>query len=219
METLRQFYLTIAIKSLMRQLTIFLILISTNVFSQKHLGFGQIKADSTFSCIDQLNIIYQEGGTYNGHSTGLKSICQSGNEFEIRLFVAHRPSVSWDLFVITFNNNIWSATKYSFDWGRKSFDTAQPITISDLRPKNGFDSLFSNLKMNHVFTLPDQNVLAQEILVHDGNIYFLTFKADNKFRRFYFEDPDAYKEHFKNIPEFINFGNIVYFFYKELEKE
>ena len=134
----------------MRYLPILLVFVSTNLFAQNYLDFQEFKEDTNFICNNQINIIHQIGKEYNGHSTGLKLICLSKSEIEFRLFVSHRPSSSWDLFVLTYGNNIWSATKYSFSRGKKSFDTLNPITATVMNPKYGFDTLFSNLKINHV---------------------------------------------------------------------
>lgn len=195
--------------------TFFLLLISTYAYTQERLYFGKIIADTGFSCNDLY--IQREGITPNGHSAGLKTICQSENELEIRLFVVHRPSLTWDLIVLTYNKGAWSLLKYWDNFGRTNYDTAHPVQMFSVKPKQGFDSLFSSLKMNQVFTLPDQDLLTKDYLVDDGNIYFLSFKAGNKMRRYYFENPEEYKEHFEKIKEFQFYDNIASIFYEAIK--
>jgi hypothetical protein len=63
-----------------------------------------------FSCDDYE--IQMEATTNSSHTTGLQTICQSKNEFELRLYVAHRPFAAWDLFVLAYNDSTWTATRY-----------------------------------------------------------------------------------------------------------
>jgi hypothetical protein len=104
------------------------------------------------------------------------------------LYVAHRPFAAWDLFVLAYNDSTWTATRYLYDLGRSLRDTAHPIKILKLMPEYGFDTLFMKLKKNNVFTLPDQKKLKYKGDVDDGNIYFLSYKVKNKFRRYSFEN-------------------------------
>ncbi len=194
--------------------TILLLSVSTYAYAQERLCFGKIIADTGFSCNDLY--VQREGMARNGHSAGLKTICQSENELEIRLFVVHRPSPTWDLIVLTYNKGTWSLSKYLDNIGRTNYDTAHPVQMFSVKPKQGFDSLFSSLKMNQVFTLPNQDVLTKDYLVDDGDIYFLSFKAGNKMRRYYFENPEEYKEHFEKIKEFQFYDNIASIFYEAI---
>ena len=134
-------------------LILFLLLYSTKILSQNHLDFGQVKGDKTFSCND-VREVQRESARKNDNSTILKPICQSQNELEIRLFVGHAPSISWDLFVLTYNNGVWTAMKYYYDFERTFRDTSGPIYSVKLNPVYGFDSLFKNLKTNNIFSLP-----------------------------------------------------------------
>lgn len=209
---------TNASRYLVKSFYCFILLLSTNVFSQKHIQFGIIKADPNFSC-DNMEI-QTEGTTRNGHSTGLNTIYNSPNELEIRLYVTHRPTFDWDLFVLSYNNNNeWSFSSYSHSMGKKDYDTSHPIHMVHIDPKQGFNSLFNSLKKNHIFTLPEQSELTKEYLVNDGNIYFLTFKVGKKFRRYYFENPYDYKQHFKRIKEFQYYYNIASLFYETIERK
>lgn len=204
-------------RAITKQILLLSIFHSTQVLSQSHLNYGKVLTNKKFTCNEQS--IQREGDTYAGYSTGLPTICQSKNEFEIRFFVAHRPVEDWDLFVLTYNNGTWTATRYWYDFSRKNHDFDHPIKFFTLRPKYGFDSLFVALKQNNVFTLPDQQSLKYKGDVNDGNIYFLTYKVNNKFRRYSFENPDIYKEGNKSMRVFENYDNIASLFYDDLSKD
>jgi hypothetical protein len=202
---------------LTRHLLLFLLFCSTQRSSQAQLNYGKVLNNKKFSCSDYR--IQMEATTNSPHTTGLQTICESKNEFEIRFYVPHRPSSEWDLFVLSYDSGVWNATKYLYDFGRISFDTAHPIKIFKLKPKYGFDTLFMNLKENNVFTLPDQQKLKYKGDVDDGNIYFLSYKVKNKFRRYSFENTETYREENKGMKEFENYDNIATIFYEDLEKK
>ncbi len=194
----------------MIRLTLFLSILITNVKSQSKLDFGGILADTNFSLTS---------GLFNGEKEcGLDSIIKSKNELEIRLSVGHLPSTAWDEFVIVFNKGIWSTTKFSYLFGRKSFDSLNPIEVFKLKPTMGFDSLFINLKANKIFILPSQEKLNVKEDISDGTRYILTFKAGEKYRTYYFNNPSLYQIEYPDKLEFKYYSNISLLFNRELQK-
>ena len=81
------------------------------------------------------------------------------------------------------------------------------------------DTLFSTLKKNRIFVLPDQKDLTLKSGVDDGNEYILTFKAGNKFRSYEFNNPDLYLVSNKKVSELENYVNIINILFNWLRQE
>ena len=195
------------------KLLVFFLLISIRGASQISVDIGQTKTDSEFACDGFLNVRDGKGLYY---TTDLTNICQSKNDLDLRLFVAYAPSFfSWDLYVLTYGNKEWSLKWYSC---RKRADTTIIIKPTILKPKEGFESFYTLLKTNNVFTLPDQSTLPVQTEVLDGTLVTLTYKASGIFRSYHFNNPDIYRSAHKDIKEFENYYNIANAFFRGTEK-
>ena len=176
---------------------IILLFLSVNCFSQTRLDFGEIQGNDLSKCID----------TIDG------KICHSKNQLEIRLTKAILLSGSYESIVLAYNGIKWTAVKYEGDW---IHDT---VVKFDLQPIRKFEAIFSALKENKIFTLPDQEELNAKGSVDDGSEFSLSFKAKNKFRTYHFSNPDTYQKYNKNLIEFENYINIVEILFNWLKKE
>ena len=160
---------------------------STSCHSQTHLQFDEVKGNDIATCD-----VLSDG-----------KICQSKSQFEIWLTRASPLFGRFETINLVFVANEWKAKKFVTDFIRHEADTI------NLKPLINYDTIFSSLKKNRVFILPDQKELTLEGSVDDGYEYFLAFKAGNKFRKYKFSNPDIYLEQNKNIPELENYVNII----------
>lgn len=179
--------------------------------SRNKIGYGSVKSDPSFSCNDTQNQveIYCR----------LDKICNSKNELEIRLAVEYKPLADFALYVLTKNDNGWTATKYSRDFHHSNNNNSIPITSHKLNVQQDIEKLFDTLKQNDVFSLPDQKDLKVQDYVDDGSWYTLTFKVGEKFRKYEFNNPDIYQEEFGQVVEFKKYLNIANIFYNSFHKK
>jgi hypothetical protein len=77
---------------------------------------------------------------------------------------------------------------------------------------SAFSSIFDSLKENEIFLLPNQNELkydSDKLKIYDGGGYKLTFKVNNSFRSYAYNNIKQYAETYPTIKEFKEFENIV----------
>ena len=194
----------------MRQLiTILFCLWTLASCSQKRLDYGAIRANPDFTCTDTAIESYCK----------LDKICNSENEIEIRLEALYEPLADFALYVLANNDSAWTVTRYSRSTHRSTNDTAISIVADTLNNRRIVERLIDTLKQNDVFALPDQDDLKINGYVDDGDNYTLTFKVGRKFRSYNFNNPDIYKEDYRQMKEFKNYSNIVNAFYNAFSKK
>lgn len=170
---------------------------SISCHSQTHLQFDEVRGNDIATC-DELS---------NG------KICQSKSQFEIWLTRASSLFGRFETINLVFDGNGWKAKHFVKDFMRNETDS------NNLKPLYNYDTIFSSLKKNRVFILPDQKELTLESSVDDGYDYFLAFKAGNKFRKYEFSNPEAYLEQNKNVLELENYVNIINILFNWLRHE
>lgn len=183
----------------MKHLFVLLLFFSNNGFSQNsNLDFGFINGKNITECVDSID----------------GKICNSKNQFEVYLTDAMLLIGRYNTVVLSNNGIAWTAIRYEGDWLHNRVDTFV------LKSLLGFDAIFSALKDNNLFTLPNQNELNDvKGSTDDGNEYTLIFKADNKFREYQFNNPGIYQKFNRSIPQFSNYVKIVEILFEWLKKE
>lgn len=187
------------------------------MFSQSHLDYGKVLADKGFLC--DTNKFKQELCTYYKSSTGVKTICQSKNELEIRLYTTWSVIPGWSLYIITYHEGQWNAQEYWYNFGRKTFDTLQPVKTFSLKPDYSFDSLFRKVKQNNIFTLPDAWTIKFEDDCSDPPYNVITYKVKNKFRKYRVDYPCNYQEKYPKVKTFEYYNKLLDIFFKELKRQ
>jgi len=183
----------------------------------------------------------------NDYQPALPSIFKSENKIEIR-FITSPSSENINEYtnytILTFNKK-WSAKYYYYkpdttrlfpkDIHAKYHyykpDTTHLFSI-DINSKIDFDTIFSRLVSNNIFSLPDQASLKKRkyeynpetneftesiMVVKDGTSYYIEFKVGDFCRRYRYDNPDTYADFYPQVYELRNFANIVEIF-KELTK-
>lgn len=181
-------------------------LVSTS-HAQDTLNYGKVKADTAFDC---------KNDNSGDPDFGIGSICNSKNEFELRLQGYSRPHVGSALIVLTWNKqNKWDAKKFeriSGSLGDKLISTIYRYPLDRLKNYN-LNIVFDTLKNNHVFTLPNQNELNAKGDIMDGPVYRITFKVRNNFRSYIFRSPESFLEQNPGMTELKNYSAIVKILY------
>lgn len=165
---------------------------------------GEVLTDSSFVCVDRLQS--------DSSIFGIKEICNSENDIEIRLKTYIMASS--ELLILSFNNNEWFAEKHSFDYVTKKRKVIAITPKKEIKKDSAalLTNLFERLRSNMVFRLPDQKNLKKEektLIVSDGILYSLSFKAGNSFRRYNYSNPETFSEHFPQVQEYKQMKEIV----------
>jgi len=181
----------------MRIFTIILLFFNLTSFSQTKLDFGEIRGKNISACID----------TIDGE------ICQSKNQLEIWFTETTFLEGKYNAFILTYNGIRWAALKHEGD------SLSNAVEKYRLIPVESFESIFSELKKNKLFILPDQKELNVKKPGDDGDAYVLTFKAGEKIRTYQFNNPRLNLKYNKDIPEFENFVNIIEILFNSFRKE
>jgi hypothetical protein len=181
----------------MRYLTLLLLIISLNGFSQKLLDFGEITADSGF-CKKPKN------KTFSNTHYRIYDICNSKHQLEIHFEATTFLLYSYHLIKITYDTiSGWEAfTSIPF-----KEDSLKKIII-----KKDFEKILDTLKENGIFTLPDQQDLKLKGSVDDGIEYSVTFKANNKFRTYNYNNPEIMLDMNEGNHELEQFIRIIHLF-------
>ncbi len=193
----------------MRRLTLILLFVSSQTLAQDQLNYGKVLTDKDFTCNTR---------PFLDSFFNLANICDAKNELEIRLRISYMPLPDFDFIVVTYDGNKWAATKYEENWGDPSTSGAQ-IKSYKLQPSRDFETIFSALKRNNIFTLPNQSDINIKRNILDGVVYTLTFKAGDKFRTYYFDNPTEYRKQNKKMQEFKNYERIATILYSWFDKE
>ena len=181
----------------MRIITIILLFFNLTCFSQTKLDFGEIRGKNISDCID----------TIDGE------ICQSKNQLEIWFTETTFLEGNYNAIYLSYNGVRWTALKHEGD------STSNRVEKYRLFPIESFESIFSALKKNKIFILPDQKELKVKNPGDDGDEYVLTFKAGEKIRTYQFNNPRLNLKYNKDIPEFENFVNIIEILFNSFRKE
>lgn len=173
----------------MNKMLIILLFSPVISFSQMRIDLGKVKGDSVCDFKD----------------AAFADICKSENQLDIFLLI-RSMLLEVEAVNLSFDGQKWKAVKYEGPWYNAKKDSFTLI------PTVSFDSVFSALKANNIFLLPDQHDLKNvkgEVL--DGAWYVIAFKAGNKFRHYSTDNPDVYLEYKENkhIPEFYNYVKII----------
>ena len=165
---------------------------------------GEVRADSSFVCIDWLQS--------DSSAFGVKEICNSENFIEIRLKT--HIMASSELLILSFKNNEWFAEKHSFEYVTKKKKVISVTPKKEIRKDSAtlFTTIFENLKSNMVFLLPDQKNLKKEeraLIVSHGVLYSLSFKAGNSFRRYNYSNPEIFTKYFPTVLAYKQMTQIV----------
>jgi len=210
----------------MKLLLFILLLTSTRVFSQGTMDMGKVKADDRFDCSSYTLIDPLYGNwPYIDSVYGIKKICDSKNEIEIRFTACYGPMPMFDIVILSLNKDQWVAKKFQFyirdyldiDSARNA--NSGKVIVSTLKADQGFNSVFNKLKENNVFSLPNLREIKNK--PHGpvcGLMCIVTFKADDKYRTYSFSNPDYYAEN-SSRKIFKNYNNIVEILSKQLVKE
>src|SRR5687768_11121526 len=99
----------------MKLLTIILLFVSSHVLAQGTKKIGKIRAGDTFDC-SAYTFIHPLYGEHPGIDSayGIKHICESENEIEIRFSACHGPMPIFEIIILSLKNAQWSAKKFEF---------------------------------------------------------------------------------------------------------
>jgi len=211
----------------MKLLTIILLFVSSHVLAQGTKKMGKIRAGDTFDC-SAYTFIHPLYGEHPGIDSayGIKHICESENEIEIRFSACHGPMPIFEIIILSLKNAQWSAKKFEF-YIQKGYlypDSAmnaesEQVFVSPVKSPEGLDKIFDKLKKNNIFSLPDFSEIKNK--PHGpscGTMYLVTFKKGDQFRTYSFHNADYYVVH-DSRKVFMNYYNIAEILSKELVKE
>ena len=178
----------------------------SNCFAQDSLDFGKVKPDTAFDCKKYMTL---------EADFGITSICNSKNQFELRLTSYSRPHGSSNLIILTYNNQKWDVKKYEIksSWLGNKLTSSYYQNNYDRVQNYIFKLVFDTLKNKSAFTLPNQEDLNLNKNVFDGGAYRLTFKVNNNFRSYWFENPETYSEDYPEVIELKKYSAIVKILY------
>jgi hypothetical protein len=173
-----------------------------NCYAQDSLNYGKVKPDTAFDC---------KNDNSRWPDLGVGSICNSTNEFELRLQGFDRPGSYSQMIVLTYKDKKWDVKKYE----RRGSSLGNALTSTsynnnyDRVQKYIFGLVFDTLRNNGAFTLPNQEELHVKGDIMDGAAYRLTFKVNKYFRSYWFENPEDYLEQNPNVTELKKYIAIV----------
>ena len=161
----------------------------------------------------------------SNYRKALNPILKSKYKIEIRLI--NSSSYDYTNYTILTFDEKWSAKHYYYE------QKSDSLLTLDIDSSINFDSIFSKLVANNIFSLPDQDDLrlkkysfepetnkmfVSEMGVSHGYNYYLEFKFGELYRRYRYYSPISYAEHFPLITDLQKFVNIVDI-YDQLTKE
>src|SRR5688572_4502358 len=209
----------------MRPLLPLLLLISIQVNSQEKLDVGKVIADKNFNCNNYTFIDPLYGSrSFIDSLYGIKNICESKNKIEIRFTTSYAPTPTFDIIILSYDNNKWSGRKFEFNTDTLYYDSTLnaeegKVVVSRIKINEEFDSLVNLLTKNNLFSLPNLNKIKNK---PDGPtcglIHSLTFKVDNNYRTYQFANIEYYTEHSKK-KIFKNYYNVFEILTQRLENE
>lgn len=174
--------------------------LTKQVKSQRFFDLGLVRYDSLFNCTDSASL------RFNDKRFGVSDICESGNEIEIRLKLYYRPGSSSDLFIFSFNKEKWDVRKFKLRGGYLGQELTTTIYTNLNQSYLGTDQtcswILNQLIANKIFSLPDQHELNHEQIAFDGLAILISFKVRDKFRRYWYENPESYCEAYPGAIEY-----------------
>jgi len=209
----------------MRQLLPLLLLITLETYSQEKLDVGKVIGDKNFNCNNYsfIDPLYGSIGFIDS-LYGIRNICDSKNKIEIRFTTSYAPTPTFDIIILSYENNKWSGKKFAFNTDTLYYDSTLnadqgKVIVSRLKTNQSFDSLVYLLTKNNLFSLPNLNEIKNKPNGPKcGLIHSLTFKVDNNYRTYKFDNIEYYTEHSK-MKIFRNYYAIFEILTKRLEKE
>jgi len=154
----------------------------------------------------------------NDYRSALTSILKSKNKIEIR-FIAS-PSFKQPNYIILTYNKKWNAKRFYYKPGTDLL-LSKDVNIMNI------DTVFSQLVINNIFSLPDQKSLKKGKYTYnpvtnefinsvmssvDGTCYYIEFKVGDLYRRYRYWNPDVYADFYPQVYELRNAANIVKIF-------
>jgi hypothetical protein len=119
-------------------------------------------------------------------------------DFDIQLWRSSFIPGSSESYILRHRDGQWMAIS-SFSRLKDSVDTNSFLTAA-----------YIELKLNDVFSLPDQSRLKLNGgIIDDGTDYLLTYKTADKTGQYAYSNPEMYLEHNKEIKELRFFCNIL----------
>jgi hypothetical protein len=171
--------------------------------AQTHLDFGKIISDSAFDCA--------KNGQWESGLFNINSICDSKNQFELRLTTFGRPNGFTELILLTFDKQKWDIKKYENSRGT----IGRKMTQTTFQPTNDTSTnfiyrlVFDTLRANDAFSLPDQATLNLKGHAADGAAYMLTFKVMDKFGSYRFRNLEYFSSVNTDIIELKKYSAIM----------
>lgn len=171
--------------------------------AQTHLDFGKIISDSAFDCA--------KNGKWESEFFNINSICDSKNQFELRLTTFGRPNGFTELILFTFDKQKWDIKKYENSRGTIGWKMIQTTfqPTNDTSTNFIYRLVFDTLRANDAFSLPDQATLNLKGHAADGAAYMLTFKIMNKFRSYSFRNLEYFSIVNTDIIELNKYSSIL----------
>lgn len=190
--------------------------------SGAQLSLGPVKADPRFDCsnynflnplfsIDIIDSLYR-----------IPNICDSKNEPEVRFTSEYPPTSKVDLIILTYNEGLWLANKYEMYLDTVTNDSSwnashNKIVVTSVTPVSNFQDFFEQLKLHDLFSLPDHRDLKVKSFGKCGTPYSITFKADNQFRTYTFQDPEMYLSEYPRNKYFSAYKKVADLFEHSLQ--
>jgi len=123
-----------------------------------------------------------ETATICAHLTPLCDV-QNNENLYVRVWIVQESDVlGFDLMK---NDHEFKALKIDYS-PRKIFGKVKVTSVS---PMDGWEQLWENLKLNHIFELPDSSVLKEEQSVVDGFIVVVQIKRGEKCWNYHYKNP------------------------------
>jgi hypothetical protein len=133
----------------------------------------------------------------------------SKHKFEIRLNAFYAPNGGFATFILYSDGKEWNAIFWEADFLELNDTTKTKYKKIKL---NNWDTVVNKLNSLDIFVLPSQRKLKKESFVHDGAMYSIVYKVNNKFRQYHFDNPSSYCERYPETIEFKKYREIVQVF-------
>ena len=173
----------------------------TFIFGQLNFDISKVKGYSKLNKDRNINSDTLYGPT---------DISLSKHKYEIRLSVFYAPVGGFGDYILFSDGGQWTARLWKAEM-YNLYDTTKPKykTIKNLNS----DTILNKLNSYGFFTLPNQSKLKNKFTVMDGSMYTVSYKVDNKYRQYHFDNPSIYSKQYPETVEFKKYMEIVTTFY------
>jgi hypothetical protein len=137
-------------------------------------------------------------------------ISLSKHKYEIRLSVFYAPVGGFEDYILFSDGSQWTARFWKAEM-YNLYDTTKPKykTIKNLN----WDTVLNKLNSSDFFSLPNQSELKKKLTVMDGSMYTVSYKVNNKYRQYNFDNPSIYSRQYPETVEFKRYMEIVTTFF------